>query len=149
MWAVGMQPRKFSHPGAQGFGSLEGSSALSDAGEGVEEWVQPAGYTTMARVQEDGPVIWEAHVSPREGPGCGDPANKCSGGRAHVGACVARTRTSVHLRGSASSRGTRGACEGAWESEGRIGAMTSGNGLAPGPGRAKAARADVSFWRGT
>jgi len=36
---------------------------------------------------------------------------------------------------------------GAGESEGCIRAPTSGNGVAPGPGRAKAARVGVSFWR--
>ena len=149
MWAVGIQLRKFPYTGAQGLVSPEGSSAVSDGVEGVEEQAHPAECSTTARIQEDGPVIWEARVSPREVPGRGDPANKCSGGRADVDAGAARTRTGVHLRGSAFPRGTRGACEGAWESEGRIRATTSGNGLAPGPGRAKAARADVSFWRET
>jgi hypothetical protein len=52
-----MQPRNLSHSGAQGFIELEGSSAARVA----VEWVaQPAGCSTTARAQEDGPVIWEA-----------------------------------------------------------------------------------------
>ena len=42
---------------------------------------------------------------------------------------------------------SRGRREGGRESEGCIRARTSGNGLAPGPGRAKAARVGVSFRR--
>ena len=52
-----MQSRNPSHPGAQGVTELEGSSAARVA---VERAVQPAGCSTTARAQEDGPVNWEA-----------------------------------------------------------------------------------------
>ena len=47
------------------------------------------------------------------------------------------------------ARGTTAATEGAGESEGGGVAQTSGNGLAPGPDRAKAARVDTNFLEGT
>ena len=53
-----MQSRNYHHSGAQGFMTLEGSSTAPAIGvEGAE---QPAGCSTTARAQEDGPVIWEA-----------------------------------------------------------------------------------------
>lgn len=55
---MGMQPRKVARTGAQRFTHQEGSSASS--GQEDEELAHPAGYSTMARDQEDGPVIWEA-----------------------------------------------------------------------------------------
>ena len=114
-----MQPRNYSHPGAQGVRQLEGSSAARVA----VEWVaQPAGCSTTARAQEDGPVIWEALSVLQE--------KQSNAGR---------------LKRGEPELGTR-QCR---ESEGRIRAMTSGNVLARGPGRAKAARAGVSLRRGT
>ena len=114
-----MQPRNFSHPGAQGFISLEGSSAARVA----VEWVaQPAGCSTTARAQEDGPVIWEALSVLQE--------NESNAGRFKRGEPELETKR----------------CR---ESEGRIGALTLGNVLARGPRRAKAARADVNLRRGT
>ncbi len=114
-----MQPRNLSHSGAQGFIELEGSSAARVA----VEWVaQPAGCSTTARAQEDGPVIWEALSVLQE--------RQSNAGRLKRGEPELET---TQRR----------------ESEGRIGAMTSGNVLARGPGRAKAARADVNLRRGT
>jgi len=55
---VGMQSRNFQHSGAQDFMSLEGSSAVP--AREVEGAEQPAGCSTTARTQQDGPVIWEA-----------------------------------------------------------------------------------------
>ena len=52
-----MQPRNFHHSGAQGVIRLEGSSAARAA---VEWAAQPAGCSTTARAQEDGPVIWKS-----------------------------------------------------------------------------------------
>jgi hypothetical protein len=114
-----MQPRKASYSGAQGVIWLEGSSGIRVA----VEWVaQPAGCSTTARAQEDGPVIWEALSVLQE-----------------------RQSTVGSLkRGEPELETTRHR-----ESEGRIGAMTSGNVRARGPGRAKAARADVNLRRGT
>ena len=53
-----MQSRNLLLSGAQGVMRLEGSSAARD--KTVEGAAQPAGCATMARAQEDGPVIWEA-----------------------------------------------------------------------------------------
>ena len=108
-----MQPRNSSHSGAQGFICLEGSSAARAL---VERAAQPAGCSITARAQEDGPVIWEALSVLQE--------RQSSAGRLKRGEPELETRQSR-------------------ESEGRIGAMTSGNVLARGPGRAKAARAGV------
>jgi len=113
------QPRNLLHSGAQGFITLEGSSI---AREQVEWAVQPAGCLTMARAQEDGPVIWEALYVLQERK---SNAGRLKRGEPELGAKQCR------------------------ESEGRIGAMTSGNVLARGPGRAKAARADVNLRRAT
>jgi hypothetical protein len=94
---------------------LEGSSAACVA----VEWVaQPAGCSTTARAQEDRPVIWETLSVLQERPS--------SAGRLKRGEPELETK---QYR----------------ESEGRIGAMTSGNVLARGPERAKAARAGVNL----
>ena len=114
-----MQPRNLSHPSAQGVMMLEGSSAARVA----VEWVaQPAGCSTTARAQEDGPVIWEALSVLQE--------RQSNAGRLKRG--EPELETKQHR-----------------ESEGRIGAMTSGNVMARGPGRAKAARAGVNLRRAT
>ena len=114
-----MQPRNLSHSGAQGFIELEGSSAARVA----VEWVaQPAGCSTTARAQEDGPVIWEALSVLQE--------RQSNAGRLK--------RVEPELETTQRR-----------ESEGRIGAVTSGNVMARGPGRAKAARADVNLRRAT
>ena len=114
-----MQPRNFHHFGAQGFIVLEGSSVTRV----TVEWVaQPAGCSIMARAQEDGPVIWEALSVLQE--------SHSNAGRLKRG----EPKLGTKQRG---------------ESEGRIRAMTSGNVLARGPGRAKAARADVNLRRAT
>ena len=114
-----MQPRNLLHSGAQGFIVLEGSSAICVA----VEWVaQPAGCSTTARAQEDGPVIWEALSVLQE--------RQSSAGRLKRGEPELETKR-------------------CGESEGRIGALTLGNVLARGPKRAKAARAGVNLRRGT
>jgi hypothetical protein len=58
-WAVGdAAPKSPFIPGAQGVIEPEGSSDASAAED--EEAAQPAECSTTARVQEDGPVTWEA-----------------------------------------------------------------------------------------
>ena len=115
-----MQPRNLHHSGAQGVIALEGSSAVRV--QEVERAVQPAGCSITARAQEDEPVIWEALSVLQE--------RQSSAGRLKRGEPELETK----------QRG---------ESEGRIGAMTSGNVLARGPERAKAARAGVNLRRAT
>ena len=113
------QPRNLLYSGAQGFIALEGSSI---AREPVEWAVQPAGCLTMARAREDGPVIWEALSVLLE--------SESKAGRFEQGEPELETKQ----------------CR---ESEGRIGAMTSGNVVARGPEQAKAARASVDLRRAT
>lgn len=107
-------------PGAQGVSTPEGSSADSEGSQGVEESAQPAGWKTTARVHEDGPVIWEAPIPPRK-----------------------------EARGSPRPRGTGGADEGGGGVGGSNRSRDVGERPAPGPDRAKATRAGVSFWRAT
>lgn len=114
-----MQPRNFLYSGAQSFILLEGSSA---ARVRVEWAAQPAGCSTTARAREDGPVIWEALSVLQE--------SHSNAGRLKRG--EPERETKQHR-----------------ESEGRIRAMTSGNVLARGPGRAKAVRAGVNLRRET
>ena len=114
-----MQSRNHHHSGAQGVIELEGSSVARVA----VEWVaQPAGCSITARTQEDGPVIWETLSVLQE--------RQSSAGRFKRGEPELGTKQNR-------------------ESEGRIGAMTSGNVLARGPERAKAARAGVNLRRET
>jgi hypothetical protein len=114
-----MQPRNLHYPGAQGVELPEGSSVIRVA----VEWVaQPAGCSITARAQEDGPVIWEALSVLQE--------RQSNAGRLKRGEPELETKL----------------CR---ESEGRIGAVTLGNVMARGPGRAKAARADVNLRRAT
>jgi hypothetical protein len=115
-----MQPRNVYHSGAQSVTLLEGRSAVRAQ---VVEWTaQPAGCSTTARAQEDGPVIWEALSVLQE--------RQSNAGRFKRGEPELETKQRR-------------------ESEGRIRAMTSGNVVARGPGRAKAARAGVSLRRET
>jgi hypothetical protein len=113
-----MQSRNHHHSGAQGFMMLEGSSVTS--ARMVEGVVQPAGCSTTARAQEDGPVIWEA-------------------------LCVLHRK----VRG----RSERGEPELGAEAVQGVGgpnrSVDLGERQAPGPERAKAARADVNFRRAT
>lgn len=115
-----MQPRNLLIPGAQGVIVLEGSSATLVTE--VKSVVQPAGCTTTARAQGDGPVNWEA-------------------------------LSVLHGSDSGAGRSERGEPELGLEAEQGVGgpnmSVDLGERQAPGPGRAKAARADVSFWRAT
>lgn len=98
----------------------EGSSVVS--AKVVEETEQPAGCLTTARAQEDGPVIWEALPV-------------------------------LHGRDPAVGRSERGEPEFGRDAEQGVGGPNMSDDLgerqAPGPGRAKAARADVNFRRAT
>ena len=99
---------------------LEGSSIASVTE--VEEAVQPAGCSTSARAQEEEPVIWEA-------------------------------LSVLHRSDSGAGRPERGEPELGREAEQGVGgpnkSVDLGERQAPGPERAKAARADVIFRRAT
>jgi hypothetical protein len=99
---------------------LEGSSTAS--ARKVEGAEQPAGCSTTARAQEDGPVIWEALSVLHE--------NHSSGGRSERG---------EPELGRDAVQGVGGPNR----------SVDLGERLALGPERAKAARADVNFRRET
>jgi hypothetical protein len=114
-----------------------------------EEWTISGGVFDHGTYAEDGPVTWEALASPRDTPvwrRAGAPSPTHDPWRAHVSS-ASKAQTKRPQRGRPHARGTRAVAEGGRESEGGIGAMTSGNGVTPGPGRAKAARVGVNFGR--
>ena len=115
-----MQSRNGNHPGAQGVMVPEGSSIACVSK--VEWAVQPAGCSIMARAQEGGPVIWEALSVLRESD-------------------------------SSAGRSERGEPKLGFEAVQGVGEPNKSDDLgerqAPGPGRAKAARAVVNFRRAT
>jgi len=111
-----------------------------------EERFAPGGVLDHGTQEEDGPGTWEALAfldNFRSHGESGDPFSDAGAlaDRAHCG-----EEKSPH-RGRPLARETGAAADGARESEGCKVALTSGNGVAPGPGRAKAARVDASFRR--
>jgi hypothetical protein len=114
-----------------------------------EEWTISGGVFDHGTYEEDGPVTWEALASPRYTPvwrRAGDPSPTHDTWRAHVSS-ASKAQNKRPQRGRPHARGTRAMAEGGRESEGCIGAMTLGNGVTPGPGRAKVARVGVNFGR--
>jgi hypothetical protein len=108
--------------------------------------VSPAGCSTRARTQRT------AQAPGRPAPLL-DPSR--SGGEP-VPRLRRTTRWCAHVssaqhkrwhRGRPRARGTGAVADGGREAEGCIRAWTSGNGGTPGPGRAQAARVEVSFSR--
>src|SRR2546428_12996922 len=89
--------------------------------------------------EEDGPVTWEALASPRLIPvlrRAGDPSpTHDTLASARVVGLMAQNKR-PH-RGRPLVRGTGAVADGGRESEGCIRAVTSGNRITPGPGRAK------------
>jgi hypothetical protein len=96
--------------------------------------------------EEDDPGTWETLVfldKFRSHGESGDPFSD-----ALVLADRAQGGKEKHpYRGRPQARGTGAEADEARESEGCKVATTSGNGVTPGPGRAKAARVDASFRR--
>ncbi len=82
--------------------------------------------------EEDGPVTWEALASPRHTPvvrRAGDESPTHGTLRAH-GSSAQEAQNKRPHRGRPLARGTGAVAEGGRESEGCIGAWTSGNGMA-------------------
>ena len=149
MWAMGhAAPKPLTFPEAQGPILPEGNNNPLHAFLG-EEGVVSGGVFDHGTYEEDGPVTREALASPRHTPAlrrAGDPSPTHDTLRAHVSSASEAQNKRPH-RGRPRARGTGVVAEGGRESEGCIGATTSGNGVTPGPGRAKAARVDVIFRR--
>ncbi len=111
-----------------------------------EEPTVPGGVLDHGTQEEDGPETWEALAFPRmtrvDGE-TGDPSPTPSTYADHAPAVKKSVRIGVGRRQGEPEPWPMEARE----SEGCIRAKTSGNGVVPGPGRAKAARVDVSFRR--
>ena len=130
-------------PGAQGVGLPEGDGGASV--NGARRIPHPAGSWTTARkkrtAQQPGrPSPFLDHFGATENPvtlsGACAQADRAPAAKKSVRIEVGRWQGEPEPRPM-----------GARESEGCIRAETSGNGVAPGPGRAKAARVDVNFRR--
>src|SRR5262249_19773333 len=98
---------------------------------------------------EDDPGTREGLASPRSNPaawraGESSPTHDAFAGARIVGHLAQNKR--LH-RGKPLTRRTGVMADGGRESEGCIRAMTSGNEVALGPGRSKAARVEVNFRR--
>ena len=114
-----------------------------------EEGYVSGGVFDHGTYEEDGPGTWEALASPRPIPalrraGESSPTHDAFAGARVVGHLAQNKR--LH-RGRLLARGTGAMADGGRASEGCIGALTSGNSEAAGPGRAKAARVDGNFRR--
>ena len=143
--AVGLRPRNLCFPDAERAGFHRRQQ--QPLREGVFFWARrglvSGGVFDHSTHEEDGPVTWEALASPRRNPGVAESRCVVSGAR-RGGGCTCRRPTWAENkrppRGRLLARGTEATAEGGRESEGCRGAWTSGNGVAPGPGRAQAAR---------
>ena len=142
-------PKPIIFPEAEGPVLPEGNNTLCIRVVWARSGVSPAGCSTMARTKRTAQA--PGRPSPLLDPSrsCGEPVTRLRRtarcGRTCRRPCGVQNKR-PH-RGRPSARGTRAMAEGGRESEGCIGAGTSGNGVAPGPGRAKAARVGVNFRR--
>jgi hypothetical protein len=146
--AVGLRPRNLSScrmPRERDV--IEGHNAPGE--KRARRGASPAGCSTRARtqrtVQEPGrpsPLLDTCRSR-------GAPVTRLrrtTGRRVHVSSAQRAQNTHPH-RGRPPARGTGAGADGGRESEGGIGAWTSGNGVAAGPGRAQAARVEVHVRR--
>jgi hypothetical protein len=133
VWAMGnAAPKPIVLPDAEGPELPEGNNNPLHRWLGEEGGVS-GGVLDHGTYEEDGPVTWEALASPRQSPvlrraGDSSPTHGTYAGTRVVG--LTRHRTRSPHRGRSQARGTGAVAEGGRESEGCIGAMTSGNGLA-------------------
>ena len=111
-----------------------------------EERFAPGGVLDHGTQEEDGPGTWETLVLLDKIRSHGESGDPFSDAFAQADRAAGGKEKCPH-RGRPLARGTGAEADGARESEGCKVASTSGNGVAPGPGRAKAARVDASFRR--
>jgi hypothetical protein len=130
--AVGLRPRNLSSfrmPRVLDF--IEGNNNPCVRGLG-EEGIVSGGVFDHSTHEEDGSVTWEALAAPRHTPDlrrAGDPSPTHDTLRAHVSSAREAQNKRSH-RGRPAARGTGAVADGGRASEGCIGAVTSGNGLA-------------------
>jgi hypothetical protein len=150
VWAMGhAAPKPILFLEAEGPVLPEGNNTPLHTCRLGEEGGVSGGVFDHGTHEEDGPGTWEALASPRPIPalrraGESSPTHDAFAGARVVGHSAQNKR--LH-RGRPLARGTGAVADGGRESEGCIGAVTSGNGVALGPGRAKAARVGVNFRR--
>jgi len=154
VWAVGHAATKaIVIPGAQGVGLPEGDGSLSE--ERARRELHPAGSSTMARTKRTAQKPGRASLLLVR-----RPDKRRSGDQSPTRSVFAGCTRCRPLSAAQNERPRRGRPRamrkgrrqprpmGVRESEGCIRALTSGNGMVPGPGRAKAARVGVAFRRG-
>ncbi len=142
-----MRPRNRKIPGAQGANIPEGSSAItSKRARGWHTWrgVRP----WRARKGRSRNLGGPGHSSgePRQD---GEPVDPISDGNVEADARVARPRRSIRPRGRPKARGTGAEAEGGQGVGGLNTSEDAGKRVAPGAGRAKAARVGTSLVRET
>ena len=111
-----------------------------------EERFAPGGVLDHGTQEEDGPGTWETLVLLDNTRSHGESGDLFSDAFAQADRAAGGQEKRPH-RGRPLARGTGAAADGARESEDCKVALTSGNGVAAGPGRAKAVRVDASFRR--
>ena len=128
---------RYNIPVPREMGCPEGSSV--GGRENGRERRCTGGVVSHGMRQEDGPVTWETLPPPRSGSDNAERSVLVLR-RLYVREPCAVGEEKRSLRGKVVARGTGAAADGRRESEDRIGAMTSGNGVAPEADRAKAVR---------
>jgi len=98
-----------------------------------EERSAPGGVLDHGTQEEDGPGTWEALAFLDGFRSHGESGDPFSGARAQADGALGGEEKRPH-RGRPLARGTGAAADEARESEGCEVAVTSGNGVAPGPG---------------
>ncbi len=111
-----------------------------------EERFAPGGVLDHGTQEEDGPGTWEALVFLDNFRSHGESGDPFSDALAQADRVTGGKEKCPH-RGRPPARETGAVADEARESEGCKVVLTSGNGVAPGPGRAKAARVDASLRR--
>lgn len=146
-WAVGNAATKFIIiPGAESVGRLEGDDGADRSGRG-RLCTRRGGRPQHAR-HGDGPVTWEALISPRKRPVAGRPGDHSPTSGASAGCRHRRPRTSARTEVGQRQGTTVAAADGAQGVGGPHKSWEVGErGRQPGPGGAKAVRVDVNFRR--
>ncbi len=138
--AVGLRPRNL-YPSRMPrvLEYIEGNNGLCVSGQGgahIRRGVRPQHARRGRSRNLGGPRLSSKKPSVERRADDPSPTHDTFADARVVG--LTRRRTRVRHEGGHSARGTRAVADGGRESAGGKGAMTPGNGLAPGPGRAQA-----------